>query len=141
VIGTGCFPTGPVESWVADFNQDGTISANEVEFQKSIIIQEAVAAIEAGRRSTQNHPFLTCVRRHESDNGAYPYINGYGAKNPSSSASGAYQFINSTWRTASARAGHGGYGSAAQAPWWVQDAVAIDVVNSGGRSAWNGTGC
>jgi len=89
----------------------------------------------------QLHPFLTCVRHHESDNGAYPYANGYGAQNPRSSASGAYQFIDSTWRTVSARAGHPGFSSAAQAPWWVQDAVALYVVNNGGKSAWNGTGC
>ncbi|CAN5471288.1 hypothetical protein BH10ACT3_BH10ACT3_20320 [soil metagenome] len=141
LLGTGCFPTGPVETWVPDFNSDGKISGNEVEFQKAIIVQQISDSIDAGRREVQNHPFLTCVRRHESDNGAYPHIGGYGAHNSRSSASGAYQFLDSTWRTASARAGHAGYGSADQAPWYVQDAVAMYVVNSGGKSAWNGTGC
>ena len=75
--------------------------------------------------ATQRHPFLTCVRHHESDRGAYPHANGYGAKNPCSSASGAYQFLDSTWRNVSARAGHGGYSSARQAPWYVQDEVAL----------------
>ena len=97
--------------------------------------------IENARRSTQLHPFLTCVRHHESDRGGYPHINGYGAQNPYSSASGAYQFIDSTWRNVSARAGHGGYATAAHAPWYVQDAVALWLYNNGGRSAWNGTGC
>jgi hypothetical protein len=78
--------------------------------------------------------FLACVRRHESGGN-------YQAKNPNSTASGAYQFLDSTWRTMSARAGHGGYGSARSAPPWVQDAVAIYTVNAGWRSAWNGTGC
>ena len=141
VIGTGCFPTGPVETWVPDFNSDGAITTDEVDYQKSLIVQETVNAIEQSRREVQAHPFLTCVRHHESDRGAYPYTNGYGAQNPYSSASGAYQFINSTWRSASERAGHGGYSSAAQAPWYIQDAVALDVVNRGGKSAWNGTGC
>ena len=141
VIGTGCFPTGPVETWVPDFNSDGAITTDEVDFEKSLIIHRTVSAIEQSRREVQAHPFLTCVRRSESDGGAYPHANGYGAQNPSSSASGAYQFIDSTWRTVSARAGHGGYSTAAQAPWFIQDAVALDLVNRGGGSAWNGTGC
>ncbi len=88
------------------------------------------------------HPFLTCVRHHESDrDGGYPYDNGYRAENPYSSASGAYQFIDSTWRNVSARAGHGGYSHAAHAPEWVQDAVALWTINNGGKSAWTGTGC
>jgi len=78
--------------------------------------------------------FLACVRRHESGGN-------YTAKNPNSTASGAYQFLDSTWRTMSARAGHSGWGSARHAPPHVQDAVAIYTVDSGWRSAWNGTGC
>lgn len=78
--------------------------------------------------------FLACVRRHESGGN-------YRAENPVSTASGAYQFLDSSWRTLSARAGHGGYGHAASAPPWVQDAVAIYTVNAGWSSAWNGTGC
>jgi hypothetical protein len=78
--------------------------------------------------------FLACVRRHESGGN-------YQAKNPVSTASGAYQFLDSTWRTMSARAGHRGWGSARYAPPWVQDAVAQYTVDSGWSSAWNGTGC
>jgi hypothetical protein len=78
--------------------------------------------------------FLACVRRHESGGN-------YRAENPVSTASGAYQFLDSTWRTMSARAGHSGWGHAADAPPAVQDAVAIHTVTSGWRSAWNGTGC
>ena len=78
--------------------------------------------------------FLACVRRHESGGN-------YRAENPVSTASGAYQFLDSTWRTMSARAGHSGWGHAASAPPAVQDAVAIHTVNIGWSSAWNGTGC
>lgn len=78
--------------------------------------------------------FLACVRAHESGGN-------YRAENPISTASGAYQFLDSTWRTMSARAGHSGWGHAADAPPSVQDAVAQFTVNSGWRSAWNGTGC
>ncbi|WP_426572308.1 transglycosylase family protein [Aquihabitans sp. McL0605] len=50
------------------------------------------------------------------------------AKNPSSSASGKWQFLDSTW------AGYGGYSSASQAPESVQDAKA--------RQLWaGGSGC
>jgi hypothetical protein len=78
--------------------------------------------------------FLACVRAHESGGN-------YRAENPTSTASGAYQYIDSSWRTLSARAGYGGYSHAASAPPAVQDAVAIYTVNSGWASAWNGTGC
>ena len=90
----------------------------------------------AERERIRRDPFLVCVRRHESDSAG-----GYAAQNPYSSASGAYQFIDSTWRTASARAGHPGYARALHAPDWVQDAVAYHMAYNGGRSAWAGTGC
>jgi hypothetical protein len=78
--------------------------------------------------------FLACVRRHESGGD-------YRAENPVSTASGAYQFLDSSWRTLSGRAGHPGWSHAASAPAWVQDAVAVFTVESGWSSAWNGTGC
>ena len=95
-----------------------------------------IAALQTPAAPAHTPPdgFLACVRAHESGGN-------YQAKNPNSTASGAYQFLNSTWRTMSARAGHGGYPTARSAPPWVQDAVAIYTVNSGWRSAWNGTGC
>lgn len=83
---------------------------------------------------TQPGGFLACVRRHESGGS-------YTAENPTSTASGAYQFLDSSWRTLSARAGYGGYGHAASAPPAVQDAVAVWTVANVGRSPWNGTGC
>lgn len=88
------------------------------------------------------HPFLVCVRHHESDRGPHPHKAGYTAENPRSSASGAYQFIDSTWRNASRAAGHPGYARAKHAPPHVQDAVAYHVaIVQNGRSHWNGTGC
>ena len=78
--------------------------------------------------------FLACVRRHESGGN-------YQAENPTSTASGAYQWLDSSWRSVSSMAGHSGWGHAADAPPHIQDAVSIWAVNNGYRSAWNGTGC
>ncbi len=136
VAATACFPTGPVETWVPDANGDGRVTEAEVEAHKQQMIANVTAAVDAERRSIQAHPFLVCVRAHESDTAG-----GYRAQNPRSSASGAYQFLDSTWRNVSARAGHPGYAKASHAPWWVQDAVALHLVNTGGKSAWAGTGC
>jgi hypothetical protein len=124
----------PVAQWVPDFNHDGTIDDAEVAQQRTAIVNSFVGALTAQRQAIQNHPFLACVRRHESGGN-------YQAQNRSSSASGAYQFLDSTWRTTSARAGLAGYGRASSAPWYVQDAVALWLYSNGGRSAWNGTGC
>lgn len=104
-------------------------------------VVSAVQAQQAQQSSIQLDPFLTCVRHHESDRGPWPHTNGYGAENPYSSASGAYQFIDSTWRNVSGRAGYSGWGHAAYAPPHVQDAVAFWLSRNGGRSAWIGTGC
>lgn len=103
----------------------------------------AAQSVENHRRALQLDPFLTCVRRHESDRGGYPHVGGYhiGNSHGASTSSGAYQFVDGTWRNASRIAGYPGYARAMHAPWWVQDAVAHHLASTGGRSAWAGTGC
>lgn len=59
--------------------------------------------------------------------------NNYQAQNPSSSASGAYQFLTSTWQSLSAAKG---YATAAQAPAAVQDAAALELYNQAGTAPW-----
>ncbi len=55
----------------------------------------------------------------------------YRAKNPRSTASGAYQFLDGTW------AGYGGYRRAMDAPEHVQDAKALEVFRTQGTRPWN----
>lgn len=57
----------------------------------------------------------------------------YSAVNASSGASGAYQFLDSTWQSMSASAG---YATAASAPESVQDAAAIELYNAQGTTPW-----
>lgn len=80
-----------------------------------------------------------CIRKHESINAGH-----YTAENPTSTASGAYQFIQSTW-TGNAKwvkvAKRWAHRPAGQAPAWVQDAVFIHSIRNGGAKAWKGTGC
>jgi hypothetical protein len=82
------------------------------------------------------HPWAVCIRQHESDRGPWPHDSGYQAQNPKSTASGAYQFLNSTWAVLSAKAGQGGYRSAKDAPVAVQDAVAQHAHDHGYAHHW-----
>ena len=78
----------------------------------------------AGHTYTGDHAdILATIRDKESSGGNYT------ARSSSSSASGAYQFINSTWRSLTEKFGIGKeYRTAADAPPQVQDAVAAAYV-------------
>lgn len=86
--------------------------------------------------------FGLCVRRHESLTAGH-----YRAENPVSSASGAYQFLDSTWRGIAYWTKWRGeyiarkYSRASSAPAWVQDLVFLHSVMRGGQRHWLGTGC
>lgn len=83
-----------------------------------------------------------CIRKHESINAGH-----YTAHNGTSSAAGAYQFLDGTWQGNAKWAKWNGkyvarqYKAANHAPAWVQDIVFIHSIKRGGIRAWNGTGC
>jgi len=82
-----------------------------------------------------------CIRKHESIHSGH-----YKAKNNRSTASGAYQYLDGTWRGNNKFTKVNGkrvpqYAHASQAPKWVQDAVFIHTVEHGGIHAWHGTWC
>lgn len=80
-----------------------------------------------------------CVKNHESGN--------YAESSHPSSGSGAYQFIPSTWRSWSVKAGYGHYDAhgnpvptysyAYEAPPSVQDAVFNFAIANGGGGNWS----
>lgn len=90
---------------------------------------QASAAPRSGGVSGQYASVAACVKDHESGN--------YGESSHPGSGSGAYQFIPSTWRTWSAKAGYGGYAYAYQAPAAVQDAVFEYALSHGGAHNWD----
>lgn len=103
--------------------------AEQVEAERQARLQEERAAqtqVAAPSGSSHSDDFLACVRAHESDTAG-----GYGAQNPTSSASGAYQIVDGTWQN------YKGYPTAASAPPHIQDERAKQLP----RSAWNGSGC
>lgn len=77
--------------------------------------------------------FLACVRNRESGGN-------YSVVNSSSGASGAYQFLNSSWAALGFAARYG-VSSAAQATPAQQDQAAAETYARMGRSPWAGPGC
>lgn len=80
-------------------------------------------AVYSGNATGSTKDFILTIRKLESNDN-------YSAQAKTSSASGAYQFIDSTWQRASSQAGIGTqYKRAGDAPPEVQDAVMTDYAN------------
>lgn len=94
-------------------------------------------ADDGGGATATEAAMLGEIRRRESSGN-------YGAQNTKSSASGAYQFTNSTWRMARQATGIGGqYGTAKEAPQSVQDANALWLLRKYGpnsSTSWEASG-
>lgn len=80
--------------------------------------------------------FARCVRAHESATAGL-----YSARNPVSTAAGAYQMLQSTYQVLAHRARMPYRGSAANAPAWEQDVIFVRTVKAGGTYHWRGTHC
>lgn len=84
-------------------------------------------ATSAGASAAPNDPGVLARIKACESGGSYT------AHNPSSSASGAYQFLTGTWRALPAAAG---YATAASAPASVQDRAARQLFAQQGTSPW-----
>jgi Transglycosylase-like domain len=107
----------------------------------TVTVTREPSAASRGRSggNPSDEAFLRCVVKRES--GGNPR-----AQNPTSSASGLFQFIDSTWRAYSREAGIGTqYSRAKYAPAAVQWELARWVVKNKGRYPWKptvpGTAC
>lgn len=88
-----------------------------------------------GRYSAKVERAALCVIRHES------WGKMWKGQNPVSTASGAAQWINSTWRVNAARAGVPVTARARYAPPKDQAKVFAWMWTHGGKKAWRGTNC
>jgi muramidase (phage lysozyme) len=134
---TACSPT-QVQEWfsVRGINLTTEQATDVVTWLDSLPRAEAQKAI--------TNPTLICIRRHESDRGGAPYhLGGAKAKNPSSSASGHYQWIDGSWAGAARSVGLPQYADppARQWPSEVQHAVTMRYLRQYGKSPWRGSGC
>lgn len=102
-------------------------------------LAERSAQVATARRTGSSRPavattgsldsVVACIYAHESGN--------FSESSHPSSGSGAAQWIPSTWRAWSARAGYPGYAYAYQAPASVQEAVLRYALNHGGAGNWS----
>ena len=112
---------------------------------------------EASRVPHSLVPFASCVLERESGGSLARIQSGAGARNPSSSASGRWQFLDTSWRRglsfmvrdrlvrfgmpkAQAREVRLYLGARHISEWsgWWQDIGFLEVIHRGGRHHWNG---
>lgn len=91
-----------------------------------VVLGGGAAVAGSAQAADTGIPVLEAIKQCESGGS-------YTAVNASSGASGAYQFLDSTWQGLSASQG---YSTAASAPASVQDAAAIELYNQAGTTPW-----
>jgi hypothetical protein len=100
---------------------------------------------DSGHDAWSNAPkwvreLATCIRKHESRHD-------YKAHNATSSAAGAYQFLDGTWQGNAKWTKYRGvyvaakYKAANHAPAHIQDLVFMHSIEEGGVLNWRGTHC
>jgi hypothetical protein len=104
---------------------------------KNFAVSAAYAA--AHRRKRPRVPYiLKRIRGCESGRPAAPTSKpDYKAQNPTTSASGAYQFMDGTWQYSAGKKISKKYPKARNAPQDLQDKMAIKLHKSEGTSPWN----
>lgn len=132
LFGAGCSP----EQFTQVFGRSAT---GQAELDQAARLWQASVAQSQAARDRQLHPWLTCIRHRESDRGAYPHDDGYGARNGRSSASGAYQMVKRTYDLLVAGAGLANRGELANHPWYEQDEIALWAHDNGYASHWPGS--
>ena len=92
----------------------------------------------SGSIGTSYQSLEQLVQSFESGTPGQPGTGNYSAQNPTSSASGAYGFVNSTWLQFLSQIGGdtAQYPTAASAPASVQDSVFSQAVSQSGLSSW-----
>lgn len=91
-----------------------------------VVLGGGAAVAGSAQAADTGIPVLEAIKQCESGGS-------YTAVDASSGASGAYQFLDSTWQGLSASQG---YSTAASAPASVQDAAAIELYNQAGTTPW-----
>ena len=90
------------------------------------LVSAGVVGAGAASAADTGIPVLEAIKQCESGGD-------YSAQNPTSTASGAYQFLDTTWQGMDAAAG---YARAIDAPESVQDAAAIELYTEQGTTPW-----
>lgn len=102
---------------------------------RAATVPKHLTAAPAAPRPGWVERFGRCVIEHESNGNPR-------AENPTSTASGLFQFIDGTWQAWTRRSGIGTqYGHASHAPASVQWAVFSYAVRHHAQHAWRGTHC
>lgn len=90
------------------------------------LVSAGIVGAGAASAADTGIPVLEAIKQCESGGD-------YSAQNPTSTASGAYQFLDTTWQGMDAAAG---YARAIDAPESVQDAAAIELYTEQGTTPW-----
>ena len=91
-----------------------------------VVLGGGAAVAGSAQAADTGIPVLEAIKQCESGGS-------YTAQNPTSTASGAYQFLDTTWQGLSAAKG---YSKAKYAPASVQDAAALELYNQAGTPPW-----
>jgi hypothetical protein len=127
-------PDPPDRTAVDDTTLAATLQAAVDAYLESLWQERlAVQAFLDWHYVERHRPILDCIAARESRGDYY-------AENPTSTASGRYQWLDRSWRAASSAAGRHGWARASSAPPEVQDYVTTWWIDHHGTGAWRASG-